>query len=243
MAMSPGNAVVAVRDTPVIAAQDATMGSTSASGASTNVRLVAAGVHHPHPVAPRRSVNDFGNATTAVAAPPPAALLTKAQKDEARRLREVEQRRRARKREAMLEANKPMEVFMSSRFRRRIELCLKGEDGVFEDDENGNDDGGGNDIVDDNEVEGNDELIRSYVLRRLTNEGFDVRHVSKAYRETTKRKGGDNDDEERAYEEALQYLCIHLREDDLPVRFDPRGGTLDVIRPGGTMRRDTGEAS
>jgi ATP-dependent RNA helicase DHX57 len=243
MAMSPGNAVVAVRDTPVIAAQDATMGSTPASGASTNVRLVAAGVHHPHPVAPRRSVNDFGNATTAVAAPPPAALLTKAQKDEARRLREVEQRRRARKREAMLEANKPMEVFMSSRFRRRIELCLKGEDGVFEDDENGNDDGGGNDIVDDNEVEGNDELIRSYVLRRLTNEGFDVRHVSKAYRETTKRKGGDNDDEERAYEEALQYLCIHLREDDLPVGFDPRGGTLDVIRPGGTMRRDTGEAS
>ena len=246
MAMSPGNAAVVVRDAPVVAAQDATMGSTPASGASTNVRLVAAGIHHPHSVAPRRSstaVNDCGNKTTAVAAPPQAVLLTKAQKDEARRLREVEQRARARKREALLDANKPMEVFMSARFRRRIELCLKGEYGVFEDDENGSDDGGGNDHVDDNDIEGNDELIRSYVLRRLTNEGFDVRHVSKAYRETTKRKGSDNGDEERAYEEALQYLCIHLKEDELPVGFDPRGGTLDVIRPGGTTRRDTGEAS
>jgi len=35
---------------------------------------------------------------------------------------------------------------------------------------------------------------------------------------------------DKAYEEALQYLCIHLREDQLPIGFDG-GGTLDVLSP------------
>ena len=79
-------------------------------------------------------------------------------------------------------------------------------------------------------------------------EGFDLRHISKAYRETRKKKVGT--DKERVYEDALQYLCIHLKEDQLPVGFDPLGGTLDVILPakgggigGVTLKDKNGEVS
>ncbi|CAN0404510.1 unnamed protein product, partial [Hapterophycus canaliculatus] len=30
----------------------------------------------------------------------------------------------------------------------------------------------------------------------------------------------------------LEWLCLHLEEEELPKGFDPRGRNLDVIRPG-----------
>ena len=39
----------------------------------------------------------------------------------------------------------------------------------------------------------------------------------------------------------LEWLCLHLEEKELPKGFDPRGGNLDVIRPGqdfGATRAD-----
>jgi len=208
-AASSGNSATMIRDEPSSIPQDVSTG-----GASTNSRLFAANVHQP---TQQRSSYDNVNAAT-----PAVVLLTKAQKDEARRIREVEERAKARKREAVLEANKPMEVFMSARFRRRIERVLVG-DGIDNDEEVDN-------VDDDNDHEEDDDSIRSYVLSRLTNEGFHPKHIRKAWQETIeKMKADDRVDKEQMYEESLQYLCIHLREDQLPVGFDPRGGTLDVM--------------
>lgn len=210
-AASAGNSVTMIRDEALSIPQDVSTG-----GASTNSRLFAANVHKPTQQQ-RRSTDDNINA-----AAPAVVLLTKAQKDEAKRLREVEERATARKREAILEANKPMEVFMSAHFRRRIERFLVG-DRIDNDEEVDN-------VDEDNDDEEEEDSIRWYVLNRLTNEGFNPKHIRKAWQETIeKMKVNDRIDKERMYEETLQYLCIHLREDQLPVGFDPRGGTLDVM--------------
>ena len=214
--VSAGNNSVTVDEPSTIPQDVSTTGC-----ASTNSRLFAANVQQP---TQQRSSYDNVNA-----AAPAVVLLTKAQKDEARRLREVEERAKSRKREAILEANKPMEVFMSARFRRRIERVLVG-DGIDNDEEVANFD-------QDNDYEEEEDSIRWYVLNRLTNEGFHPKHIRKAWQETIeKMKVDDGVDKERMYEESLQYLCIHLREDQLPMGFDPRGGTLDVI-VGGNMKQ------
>ena len=151
-------------------------------------------------------------------------LLTRAQINEARKQHQREVQARIRKHEAIRNANKPVEVFMSARFRRRIECLLAGD--AFEEEKDFLDD----DLED--SLEDDEDVVRSYVQSRLVHEGFAVSHVIKAYRETTKGNS-DTDDEQmdKAYEDALQYLCIHLKEEQLPIGFDPRGGTLDVVRP------------
>lgn len=157
-------------------------------------------------------------------------LLTKAQLNEARKEHQRSVQARIRKHEAIRNANKPMEVFMSATFRSRIECLLSGT--VFEE-TNEDDDNDGNDEDDDL-----DDVAKSYVLQRLVFEGFKLSHVRKAYREV-KKKGDlssitDNSDEniDNAYECVLQYLLVHLNEDQLPLGFDPRGGTLDVVGNG-----------
>ncbi|KAL3801900.1 hypothetical protein ACHAW5_005288 [Stephanodiscus triporus] len=148
-----------------------------AGGASINARLVAANAV----VVP----NDARGGGTTTTAPPAATaatvLLTKAQVDEARRLRRVEER---------------------------------------------GTDGGGRRADGEGDADDDYDAIRSYVVGRLTHEGFAPSHVSRAYREattttttttTTRGKGGGGggnappDDAGRrdaAYEDALQYLCI-----------------------------------
>lgn len=132
---------------------------------------------------------------------------------------------------------------MCASIRRRVERLLSGDDTVdvgvdlgdsvpSEDEKE--------DMINDGEEE---DVLQSYVVTRLVREGFTTSQVRRGYRAvvmSNKIQSSDNDgsgaiisDQEmdKAYEETLQYLCIHLSEDQLPIGFDPRGGTLDVIRP------------
>lgn len=43
---------------------------------------------------------------------------------------------------------------------------------------------------------------------------------------------GDESDAVKREDTLLEWLCLHLEEDELPKGFDPRGRMLDVIRPG-----------
>ncbi|KAL7543887.1 hypothetical protein ACHAXR_013327 [Thalassiosira sp. AJA248-18] len=175
------------------------------------------------------------NSSSSASSATPQPLLTRAQINEARKQHQREVQSRIRKHEAIRNANKPMEVFMSARFRRRIECLLSGN--VFEEEKEllfeEDDDDPANNLNSEEE----EDVIRSYVHQRLVHEGFTSSHVNKAYREV---KNGNSafsgavipdEQMDKAYEETLQYLLIHLKEDQLPIGFDPRGGTLDVVRP------------
>lgn len=154
------------------------------------------------------------------------------QMDEKRRLRNA----RIAKHEAIRTANRDHQVYMSASVRKRIETLLRGDYTAAlalgdddEEDEEGNDD----DARDDDGDE-----VREYVLQRLGHEGFTTRQAKTAYGEIVKRgngagNGGDVDERmDSVYEECLQWLCIHLDEDQLPEGFDPRGRTLDVVVAG-----------
>jgi ATP-dependent RNA helicase DHX57 len=93
-------------------------------------------------------------------------------------------------------------------------------------------------VISNDEDDESDDVTKSYLLQRLVFEGFMLSHVRKAYREV-KKKGelsliSDNSDAnmDKAYEAVLQYLLVNLKEEQLPLGFDPRGGTLDVVSNG-----------
>ena len=161
-------------------------------------------------------------------------LLTRAQINEAKAQHKREVQARIRKHEAIRNANKPVEVFMSARFKKRIECLLSGD--VFEEDVDLDEGEEDEELVVFND---DDDVLQSYVHQRLVHEGFNARHVTKAYKEVMKKKdssssNGDNngnDDQmmDKTYEEVLQYLCIHLKEHQLPIGFDPQLGQLDVV--------------
>jgi hypothetical protein len=72
------------------------------------------------------------------------------------------------------------------------------------------------------------------VEERLHQEGFTKRQARTAFQTnaTTPNDTTDEDEEdqwEKLYEDCLQWLCVHLEEDQLPEGFDPRGQTLDVV--------------
>eukprot|EP00579_Thalassiosira_antarctica_P027774 CAMPEP_0202007050 /NCGR_PEP_ID=MMETSP0905-20130828/11633_1 /ASSEMBLY_ACC=CAM_ASM_000554 /TAXON_ID=420261 /ORGANISM="Thalassiosira antarctica, Strain CCMP982" /LENGTH=1614 /DNA_ID=CAMNT_0048564925 /DNA_START=88 /DNA_END=4932 /DNA_ORIENTATION=+ len=167
----------------------------------------------------------------------PGPLLTRAQINEARKQHQREVQARIRKHEAIRNANKPMEVFMSARFRRRIECLLSGN--VFDEEKESPEDTTAADLDEEEDV------VQFYVHQRLVHEGFTSSHVIKAYREVMSSSGisGMIPDEQmdKAYEETLQYLCIHLKEDQLPIGFDPRGGTLDVVRLSSSVEKGKGD--
>ena len=193
--------------------------SKSKGGATSNTKLTA-------------NIPSFNKKTDSKSSSSTGApvILTKAQLNEARKEHQRAVQARIRKHEAIRNANKPMEVFMSATFRSRIECLLSGT--VFEEKTEDDD-------VDSNEEDDDlEDVAKSYVLQRLVFEGFKLSHVRKAYREV-KKKGelssiADSSDEniDKVYECVLQYLLVHLNEDQLPLGFDPRGGTLDVVSNG-----------
>ena len=192
--------------------------SKSKGGATSNTKLMA-------------NIPSFNKKTDSKSSSGAPILLTKAQLNEARKEHQRAVQARIRKHEAIRNANKPMEVFMSATFRARIECLLSGT--VFQEMNEDDDNTDSNEDEDDLE-----DVTKSYVLQRLVFEGFMLSHIRKAYREV-KKKGelsslSDNSDEniDKAYECVLQYLLVHLNEDQLPLGFDPRGGTLDVVNNG-----------
>lgn len=161
------------------------------------------------------------------------------QMDEKRRLRNA----RIAKHEAIRTANRDHQVYMSASVRKRIETLLRGDYsaalalGDDDEEEEGNED----DARDDDGDE-----VREYVLQRLGHEGFTMRQAKTAYGEIVKKSngsgnGGDVDEQmDSVYEECLQWLCIHLDEDQLPEGFDPRGRTLDVVVAGAKKKSGSG---
>lgn len=150
--------------------------------------------------------------------------------------RKRERNARIRRHENIRMANRDHPVFLSAKLRQQIQRLLQGDSiGINPADDT--DDGEDN--------ENNPELLQfasdrqQYVEERLHHEGFTKRQARKAFEQMSSSTISDNnyDDEdeekwERFYDECLQWLCVHLPEDQLPEGFDPRGQTLDVLALG-----------
>ena len=198
-------------------------------GATANTQLSANLPSFQHRNNNRNNNNPSSSSKSTSSQQQQPVLLTRAQINEAKAQHKREVQSRIRKHEAIRNANKPVEVFMSARFKKRIECLLSGND--FEEDVDLDDE---EELVVFNDDDDND-VLQSYVHQRLVHEGFNTRHVTKAYREVIKKDGSNgndgNDDQmmDKTYEEVLQYLCIHLKEHQLPIGFDPQLGQLDVV--------------
>ena len=125
---------------------------------------------------------------------------------------------RMRQQEALRMANRPHPVLMGEHMRKCVEELLRGETVVsFLDDD---DDG---DSEDDENI-GDEDITKDCVINKLLQEGFSKKQARSAYAAV-----GGNGDVDALYEEALQWLLIHLNDNQLPESYDPRGNTLDVV--------------
>jgi hypothetical protein len=79
---------------------------------------------------------------------------------------------------------------------------------------------------------------RSYIVSSLTKKGFTPSQAQMAYLSITSTstymahidENGRNEEQlDKIHDQCLQWLCIHLNEDQLPKSFDPSGQTLDVL--------------
>lgn len=152
---------------------------------------------------------------------------------------------RIRKHEALRMANRDAQVFMSAQIRQQIESLLRGdldeelmkalvapEDAQLEDDDE------------------DDDIVKSYVIGRLSSEGFtkaqartSVVAIMKNPPSSLQHNIEDEDGYiDIVYEECLQWLCVHLDENQLPEGFDPRGRTLDVVMPTKPKKNDQTQA-
>ncbi|KAL3943869.1 MAG: hypothetical protein SGBAC_002073 [Bacillariaceae sp.] len=141
---------------------------------------------------------------------------------------------RIRKHEAIRMANRNHPVFLSATLRQQIQRLLKGETNLMF--ENSDDDA---------PLEPYQSDRQGYVEERLHQEGFTKQQARKAFEEQSKLKkhANDSDDEEiweGLYDDCLQWLCIHLDEDQLPEGFDPRGATLEIVSTGPVTKKATG---
>lgn len=167
------------------------------------------------------------NTTSAVAQPSTGlrsavAVNTKTRQAERQRL-QAARNARIQKHEAIRLANQPHPVFMSAKLRNAIQRILRHE----EEDKNNDQD----------EAEEEDEAyyqnsmqsdVQDYVEERLHNEGFTRKQAREAFGQVSSSSSAETD-WEHVYEIALQWLLVHVNEEDLPASFDPRGRTLDVI--------------
>lgn len=137
------------------------------------------------------------------------------QEEESRKIRNA----RIRKHEAIRLANQNHPVFMSAKLRSRIEQFLRGGDYIWDDKDTQDINGDAESNVDDD--------TKEYVIERLCNEGFTIRQANVAISNTLYTNEESN--WENVYNQCLQWLLIHLNEDELPERLDPRGNTLEVV--------------
>ena len=148
---------------------------------------------------------------------------------------------RIRKHEAIRMANRNHPVFLSARLRKQIQQLIRGDFNISLDD----DDDAAADDDDDNVDPATSTSTavlsdkQAYVEERLHGEGFTKRQARTAYGQSVSganlsADNSNDDDEDQwelVYEDCLQWLCVHLDEDQLPEGFDPRGQTLEVVRP------------
>ena len=199
-----------------------------------------------------RNNDDDEDDTNKVAAPTVSTHLgqgrvtSQAQRDQ-ERLEHLRQRNaKWAKRNATQMANRLPLVTMTAQMRRVLEQVLLDEHN------NDNDSTSTKDphrrakllaLLQKNDEEDNDEdddkdleeksPIQQYVQDRLQQQGFTNRQARLAYTETHASKQMDITDtstwELQFYEPCLQWLLLHVPEDDLPVGLDPNQGQLEVV--------------
>jgi len=169
--------------------------------------------------------------TTASAATASSMLVnstsyaTKAEKRQQQLSKKLEKLAKIRKYEAVRMANRNHPVFLSASTRKRIETLLRADvdesvlKALMEEEEEEEKKA----QEDDDEEE---DEVKMYLMERLHSEGFTRKQINTAYSHLK----SESMDMERAYENCLQWLCVHLNEDLLPEGFDPRGRTLEVVK-------------
>lgn len=172
---------------------------------------------------PAKSVDSGGGAQASTNLRMGNSFASLAQRKEQRDKKLQERNAKIRKHEAIRLANKDHQVFLSAQMRKKIETLLRGE--VIQWNEHDE-----KDSNDDEEV-GIENDLKEYVVGRLKSEGFTKSQAYTSILKMDKSKLANAMEEqwETIYDECLQWLCIHLDEDQLPEGFDPRGRTLDVI--------------
>ena len=165
------------------------------------------------------------------------AYTSRAEKSRNADQKRQERNARIRKHEAVRMANRDHPVFLSAKLRTQIQQILRGD---FEGLLSGNNN---DDEENDPELSVFESDVQASVEDRLYNEGFTKRQARTAFNQLAKTKvqSVDEDQWDQIYEECLQWLCVHLDEDQLPEGFDPRGGTLEVDTS--TVSKGSSEAS
>lgn len=142
--------------------------------------------------------------------------------------REREKRRRGRE---------DHRVLMSAKMRRLVEdaLGISHDDSQDqEDDDDDEEDEGEEEEREAWEVEGEAAMVRALV----SGMGFSEAQVKRAVRAVRRERGLAGP---VSGEEALDWLLLHLREEDLPPAFDPRGKNFDVVRFNGEQQEAAGQ--
>jgi hypothetical protein len=174
---------------------------------------------------------DVNHHTNGVAAASSNLVMAQTYTSQAEKRKQQEEKKRERNarirhHEAVRKANQPHPVFMSAQIRKQIESLLRDENFNLIEDEDEQPD-----ASDDNNI----GEVQAYVEQRLRGEGFTKTQTRTAFKECSKNDRRSNDTSlqeeqwEGVYETCLQWLLVQLNEDQLPVGYDPRGRTLDVI--------------
>eukprot|EP00934_Nitzschia_sp_Nitz4_P000621 Nitzschia sp. Nitz4//scaffold345_size17508//11578//16174//NITZ4_008825-RA/size17508-snap-gene-0.8-mRNA-1//-1//CDS//3329548634//621//frame0 len=133
--------------------------------------------------------------------------------------RRIERNDRIRRHEAIRMANRDHPVFLSFKLRQQIQAVLM-SDGTMSD----------LDLDDTKNAEALEPYssdLQQYVEERLHHEGFSKFQARKSF-EQANPTANTEDAWEPAYELCLQWLCLHIPEDQLPEGFDPQRQALDV---------------
>lgn len=164
-----------------------------------------------------------------------AVPVSKAIKEEERNEKRRRINAKIQKHEAIRLANQPHPVFMSAKLRQAIERILRHEKVSLENSKEEEED----EAYYENSYESE---VQKYVEDRLHKEGFTRKQAREAFKNIS-TSSADEDVWEKVYEQALQWLLVHVDEENLPLSFDPRGGTLDVISASTKSSDNNGNAN
>ena len=158
-------------------------------------------------------------------------VTSQAQKQKVRLEKQQALNRRIRRHEAIRMANRFPRVVMAAHIRKLIESLLRGDETATQLAEEDDDD-----MDDDNDENNKDEeeglsAIQINVEKQLHKEaGFTKRQARWAYENTQQSSRPQTLSEDSVvYDECLQWLLLHLKEEDLPAGFDPMEGSLEVV--------------
>ena len=150
-------------------------------------------------------------------------FVSYAEKQQKMKEKKQAQMAKQRYREQIETANRDHTVFLSPQMRKQIETLLRMDSNSL------------TEKLDNDDNHGDDSMMQQAIVNRLIQLGFTKSQSINAFVQiNNKNKNNEYNnhtsvDEDYYYNQALQWLCIHLNEEDLPDGVDPRERTLDVI--------------